>query len=77
MNLAGVSRVFKINHNWLRMQRKKPQVDTGESDGEGTPVPPVDPDALAEAARRMLRKPKPPGGWEQAKPKPKREGDGK
>lgn len=57
------------------MHRKKPQVESGETPDESAPLPPVDPDALADAARRMLRKPKPPGGWGKVE-KPKREGDG-
>jgi hypothetical protein len=30
-------------------------------------LPPVDPDAMDEAARKFLRKPKPPGGWKQGR----------
>lgn len=38
--------------------KKRPQADE---------LPPPDPDAMAEAAAKFLRKPKPPGGWKQGR----------
>ena len=58
------------------MHRKREPEYPASPPDESAAVPPIDPDALAEAARRMLRKPKPPGGWGKSE-KPKREGDGK
>ena len=36
-------------------------------------LPPVDPDALEEAARRFINAKKPPGGWNRGAKKPRGE----
>lgn len=38
-------------------------------------LPPVTPEAIAEAARRMLAKKRPPGGWKK-KPKEDKKNEG-